>query len=219
MAADEQGQIVIREPKDAPKNPIQWESVTEQELADRAKVFSFELSIMRRRLGVNSNWAKIIVAHIYADHILTQTLIENLHKPSAIEVKGRRKYLLDKLEMCEAMGWVDPTDATILKKLNSLRNRFAHTLSFSVTANDVSGLRDAMPKEYCQLAEEKRNGKPSLKDYLAILLVFMDIKRQNVLKQRYLERLRQRELHKAMLNARAVLSQFRDGEAQLGKRR
>ncbi len=124
-----QKKVRIREPKDAFTSQIDWETVTEKELEDRASVFSFEISTLKRRLGGNSNWSKIIVAHIYVDHILTQTLTENMQNPSAIN-KNRRKYVLDKLEMCEAMGWIDTADAVIIKKLNTKRipigfNRFS----------------------------------------------------------------------------------------------
>jgi len=203
--------VVIRQPSDTPSIPIDWSTVTESELKDRANIFSFDLDTLRTRLGVNSNWAKIIVGHIYADHIISQTLRENLKNPGSLGIENRQKYLLDKLQICESMYWVDPVDAAILRKLNKLRNNFAHTLSFNVTKKEIYDFKNLLPKEYRELADEiavKRNTKGEsgyFRDYIRVFIIMIDIKRQSVLRSNYLRKFRERELGKAMENARRVI--------------
>lgn len=200
------------QPGQGPQGDIDWTSVTEAELRQRASVFSYKLYVARKKLRVQPIWVRFIAAHIYVDHILTTLIKDNMPNPGALmKSSGRRKYLIDKLEICEAMYWIPKDLATVVKRLNSLRNGFAHELNFEVPKADIESFLSVFPKQVKELAEEtlaqRRDGARDnrLSMYLEVFLVTLDLQRQAVLLRRYLARHRERELGKAMLNARKVL--------------
>lgn len=208
----DQTDIKILQPGQGPQGAIDWETVTEEELRQRASVFSYRLYAARKKLRVQPIWVRFISAHIYVDHILTTFIRDNMPNPGAlVKSSGRRKYLVDKLEICEAMAWVPKDLATVIKRLNSLRNGFAHDLNFEVPRAEIASFKAVFPNQVKELAEEtlalKRPGARDneLSLYLETFLVTLDLQRQAVLLRRYLAQHRERELGKAMLNARRVL--------------
>jgi len=205
-------EVKVLQPGQGPQGEIDWNSVTEAELRQRATVFSYKLYAARKKLRVQPIWVRFIAAHIYVDHILTTLIKDNMPNPGAlVKSTGRRKYLIDKLEICEAMGWLPKELATVVKRLNSLRNGFAHELNFEVPKADIDSFLAIFPKQVKEPAEEtlaqKRAGARDnvLSMHLEVFLVTLDLQRQAVLMTRYLARHRERELGKAMLNARRVL--------------
>lgn len=207
--------IEILLPKDAYKEPIDWETVTEEELIRRSSIYSYNIHDVRKRLRARQNWIKFIVAHLYVDHILTSLITENLKKPDVYKSDSRRKYVLDKLEICEAMGWIDPDVSKIVKKLNSIRNSLSHDLNFIVSRNLTLAFENSFSKKFKDIlrASMKDAGTPEkappLSQYLELLLILIDQNRQAVLRQQYLSRRQSRELHKAMVNARRVLQEIK----------
>lgn len=53
-----------------------------------------------------------------------------LPRPGVL-LKESRLYFLDLVMLCQALNIIDDDLALILKKLNTLRNKFAHTRSFN----------------------------------------------------------------------------------------
>lgn len=208
----ESAEVKVLQPGQGPQGAIEWGTVTEGELRERASVFSYKLHTARKKLRVQPIWVRFIAAHIYVDHILTTLIKDNMPNPGAlVKSTGRRKYLIDKLEICEAMDWVPKELASLIKRLNSLRNGFAHELNFEVPKADIATFLAIFPKHMKDLAKEalvqKRSGARDneLSIHLEVFLVTLDLQRQRVLLGRYLARHRERELGKAMLNARKVL--------------
>jgi hypothetical protein len=218
----DQPPIKILEPGDGPEGAIDWDTVTEDELRQRAFVFSYRLNVARKKLRVQPIWVRFITAHIYVDHILTTFIKDNTPNPAAlVKSTGRRKYLVDKLEICEAMAWVPKDLATVIKRLNTLRNGFAHDLNFEVPRSEITNFQAVFPKPVKELVEEtlalKRPGARDneLSMHLEVFLVTLDLQRQGVLLRRYLARHRERELGKAMLNARRVLQAVEGSRANI----
>jgi hypothetical protein len=90
-------------------------------------------------------------------------------------------------------------------------NSFAHDLNFEVPRTEIANFQAVFPKPIKELADEMLStGRAGARDnelsmYLETFLVSLDLQRQSVLLRRYLARHRERELGKAMLNARRVL--------------
>lgn len=99
---------------------------------------SFSIPDFLDRVGEGPEWTKLLVAHIYLDHILAETLREHLVNPEAY-LSGHRSFV-DKLNICQALGFFHNELGKVLKAINNKRNRFAHELAFDVTTQDKSEL-------------------------------------------------------------------------------
>jgi len=204
----------ILNPGEVQFGPIDWSIVTPEELSRRASVFSFTANKAKERLLKVERWIALITTHIYIDHILSQLLSENLRKPDALMNDRRRKYyVLEKLEISEAMGWLGEPYSPIIRKVNSVRNNLAHNLIFELPPQLERDLIRMMTPEMTQITKETFKPKdtqsePELGDHLLTFLVFLDIARQSVLRLNYMSRHRDRELAKAMVNAREVLAKW-----------
>ncbi|WP_326912862.1 hypothetical protein [Rhizobium johnstonii] len=73
-----------------------------------------------------------MAAHIYLDHILTETLRDRIPDID-VYLKSGHKTFADKLALCQAHRVVDEELVATLKALNRARNQFAHRLDFEVT--------------------------------------------------------------------------------------
>lgn len=92
---------------------------------------SFDLTTLAERLAAAEDWGKLVVAHIYLDHILTQSLRDHVANMDAY-FKGGHKSFADKLALCEAHDLLDADLSSTLTAINSARNKFAHRLVFEV---------------------------------------------------------------------------------------
>ncbi|RVA58216.1 hypothetical protein EN933_02285 [Mesorhizobium sp. M7A.F.Ca.US.001.01.1.1] len=212
----EESAVTVRQPKDARTDEIDWQTVDHEELKERALVYSYDLIEAKTRLIDVEPWVAVITAHIYVDHVLTNLLAENLKQPNAMLGEQRRKYVLEKLEICEAMDWINPEVTPVIRKLNSIRNGLAHNLVFELSKQTTLDLINCLPKVARDLVAENHTpteGQPlaSLGHHLQTLLIFLDMNRQQVLLHNYITRLRDRDLKKAMMNARDVLRSIQGG--------
>jgi hypothetical protein len=108
---------------------------SDAELQDQAAVLSFDVNVMKSRLGSalqsGENWAVIIHTHLYLDHILTQTLVEALIKPKALQVD--RLSFSHKVAFLDALGLLsDELKPTVLA-INKIRNNIAHEIDFNIS--------------------------------------------------------------------------------------
>ncbi|MBO9198140.1 hypothetical protein J5277_28840 [Rhizobium sp. 16-449-1b] len=100
--------------------------------AEDFKRISFDVVALTDRLQAVEDWAKLVAAHIYLDHILTQTLRDTIPDIDGY-LGGGHKTFSDKLALCRAHGLVDDDLASTLRAINKARNQFAHRLDFDVT--------------------------------------------------------------------------------------
>ncbi|MBY3255804.1 hypothetical protein HFO09_08905 [Rhizobium laguerreae] len=98
---------------------------------DLARI-SFDVIQLTDRLSAVEDWAKLVAAHIYLDHILTETLRDRIPDID-VYLKSGHKTFADKLALCQAHRVVDEELVATLKALNRARNQFAHRLDFGVT--------------------------------------------------------------------------------------
>ncbi len=99
---------------------------------------SFDISEFIDRISAGEDWAKLIVAHIYLDHIITEVLSEHLDYPESY-FNGYRSFS-EKLSLCQASGYFRNEFGVLLKALNNVRNRFAHKLIFRVSDEEKINL-------------------------------------------------------------------------------
>lgn len=211
--------VTLLLPGQGPQGEIDWVNVSEHELRERASVFSYDLWAARKKVRVQPIWVRFITAHIYVDHILTCFIRDNMPNAGAlVRSGGRRKYLIDKLEICEAMAWIPRDLAAVVKRLNTMRNGFAHDLNFVVQKAEVESFLAIFPttmKELANYGLDARKSASGPRDnevsiYLETFLVVLDMQRQRVLATHYLARHRERELGRAMINAKKVLEKLDD---------
>ena len=99
---------------------------------------SFDIAEFLQRMTEGYDWIKLIVTHIYLDHIVTETLKDQLPDPAAY-LKGHKPFI-DKLNICQALGYFEGEFGGLLKAVNTARNRFAHKLIFDVTEEEKKNL-------------------------------------------------------------------------------
>ncbi|MCZ7448928.1 hypothetical protein O8B93_15175 [Agrobacterium rhizogenes] len=96
------------------------------------------------RISINEDWAKIVVAHIYLDHIVTEILREKLENPGKYpESRG----FSEKLALCKAFGYFNDEFGSVLSAINNSRNKFAHKLVFIVSDQEKRDLFRTLTKE------------------------------------------------------------------------
>ncbi|KAB1087877.1 hypothetical protein F4V91_16430 [Neorhizobium galegae] len=95
------------------------------------KLISFDFEQLSKRLQGSEDWAKLVVCHIYLDHIISQTLKDHVPNIDAYFAGGHKSFS-DKLALCQAHNLIDDEIAMTLRSINSARNKFAHRLVFDV---------------------------------------------------------------------------------------
>lgn len=143
-----------------------------------------ELSFDRTRLVPRvsgDDWQLVVQAHLYFDHIATQTLTENIPNPTALNW-GRSSFA-QKIDLLAALNLSPPTLITFLKKLNKVRNEIAHNLEYEVTEKEAADLRAAIPP-YLQVVvkkEVKERKRPfSLQELMILAIYHADHHRQQL---------------------------------------
>ena len=76
-----------------------------------------------------------VIGHIIIETLLVQLIDTKLSSASAFD--SFRLSFPAKTELCVAMGLVSNELAIFLKKLNTIRNSFAHRLGFQLSFNDI----------------------------------------------------------------------------------
>lgn len=112
------------------------------ELQKEVHVNSFDLKEFESRLK-GEDWQRIIQGHLYFDHILSITLTEGLSYPSEIDIS--RMGFASKLQLVSAMGLMSKVLSVCFRRLNSIRNKIAHELSYVVTDEDRRLLTGEIP--------------------------------------------------------------------------
>lgn len=205
----------------APDAPITAEDLAlletpDEELYKRAYVFSFDVKKTVKRIERRRKWEQVIQAHLHLDHVVTQMLVEGLHRPDAINVK--RLGFVQKLELLDALGLIEQPFIPALRCINDLRNKVAHDLDYKITPKSQLDLKNCTPKILrTGVLNEGKSGKAlTFADLLLGNLVFLDVVRQKHAFERIRARKEAIHLRQAVLNARRVLENV-DGDKQEGR--
>jgi hypothetical protein len=103
---------------------------------------------------VNANFEKLVTGanpvisyalstHLWLEHLLVRCLHTALPKPEAL-FKDRGVNFAVLVSLAEAHAVIEPDFAEVLRRVNSLRNKFAHRLAFEPTDVEIEGVQRAM---------------------------------------------------------------------------
>jgi len=85
----------------------------------------------------------IISNHLWLEHLLIRSLFAALPKPEALFQHGTPSFPM-LVALCEAHSIIESDFAEVLRKVNALRNKFAHRLSFEPKEAEVEALLKAL---------------------------------------------------------------------------
>lgn len=137
----------------------------------------------------------VLKAHMFIEQELFQLLEKVMANPKSL----RAKFLLDKLLLAHGFGLIDDDIFSSLKKLNDIRNSYAHNLNFEMGEKELDSLISPLSKKSKQeLLEDidlyKEDGEPDLNmnlritlSYLCSNVVFSSLWAIKTIKQRSIE--------------------------------
>ena len=150
---------------------------------------SYDPHELRSRMKASDDWNVLIQGHLYLDHVVSRTMRDALPNPKALGL-GRIGFA-QRLEMVVALGFLDENLATCASKINSIRNRLAHTLDFKVKNKEIDELFNILPEVVCELnlrqPDHKRTQRADLGELLENLITTMEISRQFADRRRKIE--------------------------------
>lgn len=178
--------------------------MTDAEIKASAKQFSFDRDKFQQRLRIRSKGHKLLVAHLYLDHVVSAILAESMVVPAALDLE--RMAFAQKLQIGMALGLLRPEEKAMMKAVNDVRNRLAHRLDFEMNDEQVARIRSAPPSELSGWAIEQSGGRRlSLGNLLTAIVVFMEFRRQALKEGRLMSRRGEVHLAAAMLEAERFL--------------
>ncbi|GGE05233.1 hypothetical protein GCM10011345_08450 [Gemmobacter megaterium] len=125
---------------------------------------------------------------IYLDNILDRWLSDFCVRPEAISPKEKKLAYIDKANLLYAVGILQIKPWDVLKRLNKIRNRFAHTLSLDVPEpimRDFDILVDKNISDWkakLRTTESGMPANPTFKDNLSIVISYAIFHHQVFLK-------------------------------------
>lgn len=134
---------------------------------------SFDIGEFIDRISVTEDWGKLIVAHIYLDHIVTEVLNEHLPHPESY-FKNNHRHFGEKLTLCQSLGYFRDEFGNVLRSLNTSRNKFAHKLIFDVSDEEKKNLFRTLTKERPLSEVTKPEG---FEDFLFTVVMFAEFER------------------------------------------
>jgi hypothetical protein len=171
---------------------------------EAAKVFSFDVPRFHKEVGTGDMLALVIRGHIYLEHVLIQTVSEEMARPDEVEM--RRLSFPAKLDLGIAMGLIDPDWRPALNRVNEMRNKMAHRLEYTFDDKEKMELWRMVPKYAQDVCFDE--GKPWTEDdaqalpwvkIISAIAIMLETSRQSIKQQRIGRKY-------AMLNARHVLN-------------
>ena len=151
-----------------------------EEMVEEARKFSFDVDRFEREIDAGDMLARIIRGHIYLEHVLIQTLADAFAAPDEIEL--RRLNFPAKLDLCIALGLLEPQWRGAVTKMNEMRNRMAHRLEITFTDQDRIDLFNTVPEGI--LKDAYRDEKQSWENLLKGIVIWFDLSRQAKKEQR-----------------------------------
>jgi len=156
---------------------------TEDEIRADVSVLSFNVETLKKRIRDEDPAQAIIQAHLHLDHVVSQMLSEAVPFPRHLQLD--RTGFNQKLQLVAAMGLLAPNLLAPIKVINSIRNRIAHKLDYSVNSADAAKLRSAVPK---WLSHEDDGSSRLVQDILRFFVILIDYQRQEHVFQRRMKR-------------------------------
>ncbi|QCI97020.1 hypothetical protein [Agrobacterium larrymoorei] len=132
---------------------------------------SFDIAEFIDRISIKEDWAKIVVAHIYLDHIVTSLLKSKLPHPD--EYLDKRGFS-EKLVLSQSMGYLRGDFGIVLRKINTSRNKFAHELSFDVSDAEKRDLFRTLTTER-PISDVTQAG--GFEEFLITVVIFAEVSR------------------------------------------
>lgn len=163
------------------------------EIRAEVSVFSFDISALKRRVQDDDAAQAFIQAHLYLDHVVSRLLSENVPFPRQLQLD--RSSFSQKLQLVAALGLLRPGHIAPIKVINSIRNKIAHQLDYSVQPSDEAKLRSTISRG---VDREEDGSQTPLTELLRLITVMVDLERQ----ERAFERVMRM---RAVANARVVL--------------
>ena len=94
---------------------------------------------------IDAKWTvtHIVATHLWMEHLLIRSLTAVLARPAALFAR-RQPSFSQLIDLAEAIDVIEPDFAVVLRCANSLRNKYAHHLSFEPNAKEIEALRKAL---------------------------------------------------------------------------
>ena len=166
---------------------------TEADIKTEVEIFSFDISLMRKRIGESDPSQAFIQAHL--DHVITCMVREAVPLPRFLDLD--RAAFTQKLQLASALGLISLRETAPIKVVNTIRNKIAHKLDYVVSPEDEVKLRSSLPKH---THTQDDGTETTLFRILHLLPVIIDIQRQHLAFGRAMER-------KSVAYARVVLDE------------
>lgn len=153
------------------------------ELHAQCAVMSFDTDRLEARVS-GDTWQNIIQSHLYFDHIITNILSENVPNPRALKLD--RIEVSQKLDLLSALELIETPIVTFLRTLNQIRNNIIHNLDFDITEDHISSLINTIPTRLKSHIKDDTIFEEgvTIRKALVILIIFLDLQRQNLCKYR-----------------------------------
>ena len=87
--------------------------------------------------------AHVVATHLWIEHLLIRSLAAVLPRPDAI-FSRRPPSFAALVDLAEALEVVAPDFADVLRRVNALRNKFAHRISFEPEAEEIQALQKSL---------------------------------------------------------------------------
>ena len=87
--------------------------------------------------------AIVLKAHLYIEAELEELLRLGTKNYKSLDLK----YFKDKLNLCYGIGLIDRDLYTVLKKFNTIRNKYGHRVDFEITETEFKEMYDLMNSE------------------------------------------------------------------------
>lgn len=171
----------------------------DKDLIAQTSEFSFARERLDQRLEIEDPSNLVLQLHLYFDHVITVLLVEALEKPSAINAK--RLAFAQKTKLIEAMGLLSRELLKPIEKINEFRNKFAHDLNFSISAQQIIDLANCTPKHLRDVVlddPDRASGPITLRELLEVVLLQIELIRQR-------HKYRRLAMRKGEVRLRAVL--------------
>ncbi|WP_146757684.1 hypothetical protein [Cereibacter johrii] len=132
----------------------------------------YDQRLLFKRMRLNNRWSQLIHAHSALDHIASEFLFQRLPNKDVLRID--RWGLQQKIDLLHALGLCGKPLHSTITFLNSLRNKAAHRLNFSIEDAHVSDLLSRYPAEIFDSAGRK----PGFVHALVVTVALLEGERQ-----------------------------------------
>ncbi|TAV99945.1 hypothetical protein ELI24_16930 [Rhizobium ruizarguesonis] len=161
----------------------------DDEVIKASQQFCFDYEDFKARVVSGQRWQQLIQCHLYFEHVIDHLLRESLPNPD--EISFGRMGFRQRLDLARALDLLPAEIGTAIKCVAKLRNKVAHDLTFEIKDEDVTDLRNAVPKELIDfILDEEGRASPAISFYelLEVVLLKTEIIRQQHAASRVLAR-------------------------------